>query len=587
MKAIHRYFSFKLAALIIIFSISQYHSAAQNLLQPAPDISISAEIQEGEKNNSAVIRVFYSFPEKFHQTLNKDFFKAEITEPENTGFEIKYPEGKEEDGIINYYGNAELLLTANFSGIYPGRHNLTVEASWQLCDENGTCYFPGTKKISTELEIPEFSETAALEKISAGSILSASETDSRATLSAAEILKYLLLAFTGGLLLNIMPCVFPLLSIKALSLVKQSQNNKKEILLSSLFYSGGIIISLTILAVFLIIIKQAGQFAGWGFQMQNKWFVLFLISIIYLFALSMFDVFTITLPGLNSAGKLSSRKGYPGHFLTGVFAVLVAAPCTAPFLGSAIAFSLSGSSLLIFLSFFFIGAGFAFPFLLLGLNPSLVKMLPKPGKWSIYFKEILGFVLAGTSFYLLISFSKGKPSSVISSIIIFLFVITFLAWIYGKIALSGIRRKYSLAFLCLLVFLVIYSALKIPDLNYETEIKTAGSSQDEEYFSEERINYLLDNGYSVFVDIYADWCTTCKINDRLVINTEEIKQLFAENNTVLMKGDFTDNNPDIAVWMEKNSRAGVPVYVFYKDKSSSPVFLPELLTRKKLSDLFR
>ena len=571
-----------------------FRVSAQLPPQPAPEISISAETDEEKGGETALVRVFYRFPEDFHQTLNRDFFRAEITEPENISFDIDYPEGKSENGVINYYGTAELLLTADISHLDTGIHSLTVKASYQLCDEIGTCYFPGAKELKTDIEIPPTSgETASGDfsnNSSTGSSATGGETSPEKTAgsssNASGIMKYLFLAFIGGLLLNIMPCVFPLLSIKALSLVKQSEDNRKEILLSSLFYSAGIIISLTVLAVFLIIIKNAGKFAGWGFQMQNKWFVLFLISMIYLFALSMFDLFTITLPGVNTAGKLSGRKGYSGHFLTGIFAVLVAAPCTAPFLGSAIAFSLSGSSLLIFLSFFFIGVGFAFPFLLLGFNPSVVKMLPRPGKWSVYFKEILGFILAGTSFYLLISFSEGKPASTVTSILVFLFIITFFAWIYGKISLSGIKRQYSYSILAALLLLSIYSAVKIPDFSYEENDNTAEVSEGTEIFSEERLAELLDDGYSVFVDIYADWCTTCKINHRLVINTEDIKNLFKANRTVLMKGDFTDGNPETAEWMEKNNRAGVPVYAFYKDKKSAPVFLPELLTKKKISELY-
>ena len=295
----------------------------------------------------------------------------------------------------------------------------------------------------------------------------------------------------------------------------------------------------------------------------------------------MFDVFTITLPGINTAGKLSTRKGYSGHFLTGIFAVLVAAPCTAPFLGSAIAFSLSGSSLIIFLSFFFIGAGFSFPFILLGFNPELVKKLPKPGKWSVYFKEILGFILAGTALYLLLSFSKGKPASVLSSIVIFLFTVTFLAWIYGKTALSGLKRKYSVLLLLLLLSLAAAAAKIIPDFEYnEKQISSAV-----ETFSESSISRLLDEGNSVFVDIYADWCTTCKINDRMVIDTEEMQNLFKENRIVLLKGDFTNGDPEIASWMKKNGKAGVPVYAFFKNSETPAVFLPELLTKKKIIDL--
>ncbi len=567
-----RYF---LTLILFLFSSAIY---AQFGPQPAPEITADTEIINENNSTLAAIRVFYRFPENFHQTLNKDFFKAEIISPENTSYETEYPEGKEEKGEINYYGSAEIIMTVNTEDLTPGKQILKLKASYQLCDEDGTCYFPGSEEIDVSLTLPEnriisdnnFSETTGT-------------LNKPGTLSG--VLKYMILAFIGGLLLNIMPCVFPLLSIKALSLVKQSEHDKREILISSLFYSAGIILSLIILALFLILIKNAGQFAGWGFQMQNKWFVLFLISAIYLFALSMFDVFTITLPGVNTAGKLSGKGGYPGHFLTGIFAVLVAAPCTAPFLGSAIAFSLSGSSMLILLLFIFIGTGFAFPFLLLGFYPALVKKLPKPGKWSVYFKEILGFILAGTAFYLLISFAKGKPSSVVSSIIIFLFILTFLAWLYGKIALSGIRRKYSFTALLLLLLLSVAAAVSVPDFDYEG-VNISADKKTDMQFSAENLAKHLDEGRSVFVDIYADWCTTCKINERLVLNTDEIKELFAENNTVLLKGDFTDQDPHISEWMKENSKAGVPVYAFYRDDKTPPVFLPEIITRKKIRDLY-
>ena len=562
----------KTYALILYFIISSAYAFAQFPPQPEPEITAAASYESRE----AVIRVLYKFPENFHQTLNKDFYKAEILSPENISYSLEYSEGISEKGEINFYGTAEIIITADISDsdinqLKNENHNLEVKASYQLCDENGICYFPGSKDISVKLDIPENQTLSADSQASTG--------------GNSGILRFLFLAFIGGLLLNIMPCVFPLLSIKALSLIKQSENDKKEILFSSIFYSAGIILSLIILAVFLIIIKNAGQFAGWGFQMQNKWFVLFLITMIYLFALSMFDVFTITLPGVNTAGRISDRKGYTGHFLTGIFAVLVAAPCTAPFLGSAIAFALSGNSLIIVLSFFFIGAGFAFPFLVLGLNPSLIKLLPKPGRWSVYFKEILGFILAGTSFYLLISFGDGKPSSVISSIIIFLFIITMLAWIYGKTVLSGIKRFYSVIILIVLLVLSVYAALTIPDLNHDEKYINSSQNTGYEIFSEEKLNSILNEGKSVFVDIYADWCTTCKLNEKLVLNKKDIKEFLKENNTILLKGNFTDGNTEIGRWMDKNNKAGVPVYAFYKDKDSPPVFLPELLTKTMIFKL--
>ncbi len=572
MKRLEVFYNKKIISLLSLLFIASAVLNAQFAPQPEPEITAAASVSENNKN--AVIRVLYKFPENFHQTLNRDFFRAEVTDPGGLVFETEYAEGIEEKGEINFYGTTELLLEGDISNLGEGIHTFTIKASYQLCDENGTCYFPGSKEISADLEISSQADESRTTSLF---------EDSRRFDFFSGIFKYLFLAFLGGLLLNIMPCVFPLLSIKALSLVKQSEKGRKEIFVSSLFYSAGIIASLLVLSLFLIVIKNAGQFAGWGFQMQNRWFVLFLVSVIYLFALSMFDVFTITLPGVNTAGKLSSRKGYTGHFLTGIFAVLVAAPCTAPFLGSAIAFSLSGSSLMILSSFLFIGIGFAFPFLIIGMNPALVRLLPKPGKWSVYFKEILGFILAGTALYLLISFSKGKPSSALSSIVVYLFIITFLAWIYGKTAMAGISKKHSIIILFMVFILSVVSALTVPDFNYDE--KQVSSSSAAEGFSEKKLFELLSEGKSVFVDIYADWCTTCKINERLVLNTDEVKKLFSDMNTVLLKGDFTDGNSEISEWMKKNNKAGVPVYAFYRDKGSSPVFLPEILTKKKLSEI--
>ena len=566
----------KTVLILIMLFISVNLLFSQLALPPVPEITAAANIESAADEGTLIFRIFYRFPENFHQTLNKDFFKAEIIRPENPGnFEIVYSDGIKEDGIINYYGSTEILLKGDCRDLDKGEHTYTVRASWQLCDEDGTCFFPSSEDIEVSFQIKD--------NIPGTSPVLSSQTETAASLNGiTSIIKYLILAFIGGLLLNIMPCVFPLLSIKALSLVKQSDNNRKEIFLSSIFYSAGIIISLLVLAVFLIIIKNAGEFAGWGFQMQNRWFVLFLVTIIYLFALSMFDVFTITLPGVNMAGKISNRKGYTGHFLTGIFAVLVAAPCTAPFLGSAIAFSLSGNSVIIFLSFLFIGAGFSFPFILLGLNPSLIKKLPKPGKWSVYFKEILGFILAGTAGYLLLSFAKGKPSSVLSSIAGYLFLITFFAWIYGKIVMSGLKRTTIVIVMIILLVLSTAGAKLIPDFNYDTP---QFSKTEKNMFSEKELNNLLKKGESVFVDIYADWCTTCKINEGLVFQNKEIIQSFSDNNVTLLKGDFTDGNREIAEWMKKNGKAGVPVYAFYKDAESEPIFLPELLTRRKILEI--
>jgi len=378
---------------------------------PSPEITIKAD-ENSTAENFFKIKILYEFPEGFHQTHNPDFFKAEITGPDIfTDVKTTYPEGKKEGDLVNYYDKAVITLSIDRDKVPPGEYNIQVKAGYQLCDENGTCYLPGSYEEMINVILKPVND----------------DMSDNGNFSFSSILYYILFAFTGGLLLNVMPCVFPLLSIKALSLVKQAEENKRKILLSSLSYASGIISSLLILAVFLIILRSAGRFAGWGFQMQSPYFVMALSAVIFIFALSMFDVFTVTLPGGNTAGKTSAVKGYGGHFLTGIFAVLVAAPCTAPFLGPAIAFALSRSSLIILLFFIFIGAGFSLPFIILGFNHKLIKKLPKPGRWSSIFKELLGFILAGTSVYLVSGILKGRPPETGVNILFFFLTTSFAA----------------------------------------------------------------------------------------------------------------------------------------------------------------
>ena len=553
-----------LTLILFVFLFTQY-VFSQGLTKPAPEIEVSAD-KGKTSENIIVFTIKYIFPENFHQTLNRDFFRAQLISPEKAvRQDIVYPEGTTENGVVNYYKSAEIKLSTEGWDLEPGGYDYSVRVHYQLCDENGTCYLPGSEDISGTFEILE------------------SDINNKNSSGISELLKYIVFAFIGGILLNIMPCVFPLLSIKALTLIKMSENNKKQIFLSSLSYSAGIIASLLVLAVSLIVLKSAGQFAGWGFQMQNRWFVLILVSVIYLFALSMFDLFTITLPGQGIAGKASQRKGYTGQFMTGIFAVLVAAPCTAPFLGSAIAFSLSKNSLFILFSFFAIGTGFALPFILLGLYPAVIKKLPKPGKWSIYFKEILGFILVGTSIYILLSFSKGKTVEELAGILIFLFFLTFFAWIYGKSSVSGISRiKIRIITAVLIISTLITGSIFLGYSNKNEKLPDISGIEND--FTAEKLKNLTEAGQAVFVDIYADWCTTCKINERFVLSSREITAFFNENNIKVIKGDFTDNNPEIAAWMMENGKAGVPVYAYFHDARSAPVFFPELLTKKIITD---
>ena len=463
-----------------------------------------------------------------------------------------------------------------------------IAAEYPLCDENGVCYLPGKKITSSMIEIDR---SQGFQDVSSP--------------AASLILKYIIFAVIGGFLLNLMPCVFPLLAIKTVSISLQSNDDKRKILLSSLCYAAGIIISLVIIALFLVIFKAAGNFAGWGFHMQNPKFVIMLAAIIFLFALSMFDIFSITIPMGNNAEKISLVKGYAGHFFTGIFAVFFAAPCTAPLLGSATAFALSASGVIIFIFFIFIGIGFALPFALLGLYPKLIEKLPKPGKWSLILKEIMGFILLGTVIYLILPIFKKYPEA-IAKIFYFFFITAFAAWFSSAISKTknpvpvwrdkkllrdrALKIAAIIIIICCWVFLI--NDIKTDNKN---EKKYYSAAFEKEYIKQFSLDLLADlnsQNIPLFINIYADWCTTCKINDAMVFSSKEIEDFFTKNGIIMLKGDFTEYDGEIAQWMKAFKKTGVPVYAYYHSAEDylNPVFFPEILTKhtiiKKIRDIY-
>lgn len=249
----------------------------------------------------------------------------------------------------------------------------------------------------------------------------------------STILKYLLFAFAGGLILNVMPCVLPVLSIKAMTIVNAAHQDQKEIFKGSMAYTAGILASFAVLATLASIGKLAGETAGWGTQMQSFGFVFTLFVVVWVFSLALFDVFVIQLPGMQAASQASARKGHLGSFLSGIFAVLLATPCTAPLLAPAVAFLMNLPIPYIFLAFTAIGLGLAFPFILLGLFPAAMRFIPKPGNWMNTFKELMGFLMLATAVFLAFILQKMLGEDFFK-LLVFLIPLSLSCWMYGKFA---------------------------------------------------------------------------------------------------------------------------------------------------------
>ncbi len=563
--------------------------------QETPRISLSARIVPSivVPGDSGTIEITYSIPEGAYLAKQEQFFFFTVDTEDwlDTG-PIFYPAGTEKDGLTIYKEKVTLGRDFSVAADAPlGEKKLSITAGYQFCDENGVCFIPRQEELAVRLDVADTSAAGL-------------------GIGLATVLQYLLMALAGGILLNIMPCVLPLLSVKALNLVNQSNQDRRKILINSLVYTGGILASFLIIAGLVVALKLSGELVGWGFQFQNPGFVMVLISVIFVFALSMFDVFIITAPGMNIAAKASSRSGYLGSFLTGIFAVLVATPCTAPFLGAALGFAFTQPPLIIFLILIFVGIGLAFPFILLGIWPAFIQKLPKPGNWMNIFKEIMGFLLLGTVIYMLNTLYHQIGGANLVRVLIFLGILSFASWIYGRFGKPGSTKLSQWISLAAAVAIVVFSASLILDFSNTSGVSgkgTAGSAGNPaggtsgnqlsevtdidrdgmwRKFSPDVVERLRDENVPVFISFTAQWCTTCKVNEATVLSTDDIQKAFESYGIVPLKGDYTSRDEVIGRWIERFGKAGVPVNALFVPGREEAIVFPEILTKKMLIEAF-
>lgn len=380
----------------------------------------------------------------------------------------------------------------------------------------------------------------------------------------------LLFAFLGGLILNLMPCVFPVISIKILSLIDLTKDNPKAIRMHGWLYTFGVLASFLVLSGVLLILQSLGQNLGWGFQLQSPAFVLSMILLFYLMALNLYGVFDIDGAFVNLGGGLANKKGSIGTFFTGVLAVIVATPCTAPFMGTALGVTLTMPPLLALSVYLSLGLGLAFPYLLLCYFPPLLKRLPKPGLWMKNLKQFLAFPMMLTVVWLLWVLNLQTSPETIAVLIGILVLIFFLFWLhkvwnFQKVAVKNL----VLWFLGLASIVFIYSQLPS-----QSAVQTAS---DWEKFDPVKIESYVSQKQRVFIDFTAAWCLTCQVNKRLVLRTDKVLSFFNEKNVKLVTADWTNQDPIITEALKKLGRNSVPVYVYY-DESGQQNILPEILT---------
>ncbi len=396
----------------------------------------------------------------------------------------------------------------------------------------------------------------------------------QATLSLPVVL---LLAILGGLILNLMPCVLPVLSLKALAIVKKSGSEPKAAQRQGIAYTLGILVSFAVVAGILLSLRHAGAVIGWGYQMQSPAFVGFLIYLLFLVGLNLSGLFHLPVLLGNTGGELANESSARGSFFTGVLATAVATPCTAPFMASAIGIALTLPAFESLLIFEALGFGLALPFLLISLFPALRRFLPKPGAWMERFKELLAFPMYVSVIWLLwvLTLQTGAGGMAIAASGMLAIVIAI--WMKPSFSRNG--AAYRIAALIIYALIIGFS---LPALSHmeigAMEHKMEAMGLETVDFSKEKLAELHAAGKPVFVDATAAWCITCQLNGRTAIHSERVMQAFKESGVILMVADWTRRNDNITEFLDGFGYKGVPLYVFYPAGDAKPTVLPQLLT---------
>ena len=398
------------------------------------------------------------------------------------------------------------------------------------------------------------------------------------SLLSLNLITALFFAFIGGLILNAMPCVFPILSIKILGFIEQSQGSREKMMKHGLVFSAGVLTTFLIVAGLLLFLRSTGDSIGWGYQLQSP---LIISLLIYLFvAVGIVFMGNLVLGSqLAKYGVLAQgQRDLAGSFLTGVLAVVVASPCTAPFMGPALgmAFLQPGlGSLFIFLA---LGIGFSLPYMTLSIFPQLLSKLPKPGEWMETLKQIMAFPMWGSALWLTWVLSSQVELQSVFAVLIGALLVAVGLWLLEKTQNSqGLSRSFALF---ISISLLVFSLWLIPNSYKASPEEIEGNDYR---FSSERLENLRLNQQAVFLNFTADWCITCKVNEAIALNRESVKKILADKNIVYLKADWTRKDPEIASMLANYGRTGVPLYILFPPQGE-PIILPELLTEDLLLD---
>ncbi|MHA6206062.1 protein-disulfide reductase DsbD family protein [Dyella soli] len=460
-----------------------------------------------------------------------------------------------------FFDQVELPVTVE--GDTTGHAQLALEASFQGCQDGGLCYPLMTRALS--IDLGSSTPTSGSASAPAPEMPPAGATGGALDVS---LWSALLLALGGGLVLNLMPCVLPVLSIKAVSLIESGENAARR-RSHALMYTAGVLVSFVLLGLSILALK-----AAWGVQLQNPLLVAALSLVMLAVGLSMSGVVQFGTSLGNVGSSLAARQGLRGDFFTGVLAVVVASPCTGPFMGSALAFALAAPPAQALLVFVALGIGLSLPFLAVGFVPALARLLPRPGAWMETLKQVLAFPMYLAAVWLAWVLAHQRGADAVGLLLVAAVLLSMTLWWFERSRWRSVRSRALVAVLAVLTAVPLYALVRLPATSPVAGVAAEGQVA----FTPARLAELRKAGTPVFVDMTADWCITCKANEHAVLETDAFRELLKRTGAVYMKGDWTNEDPAITAFLQQYHSPGVPLYVVFPKDGGEGRMLPTVLT---------
>ena len=574
-----------LATIVFILTTIVASASAQefnmNAMEP-PEAEM--HYSAGKLSEKSSVTIDIVIPDNWHVNANiaaDEFLKPSSVEIAARGIEFgepQWPEPIKEYNEVLEFEN--LVFKGHFQikipvkAVADGYDSLTTNATfhYQACD-NSICLAPASVDIRIGKNASN-TTPATIKKNDEG---------------AVSVALLLLFAFVGGIILNLMPCVLPVLSLKLFSLIKQAGESRGRLVTLGISTTAGILVSFWVLAGIVAAIKAGGGAAGWGMQFQSPGFIAFMISILTAFAMSFFGVFEIWLPwsATTKMDEAGHKAGLVGAFFTGALLVLLSTPCSAPFLGTAMGFAFTASTPVLFLFFTAAGLGLALPYLLVSAFPGALKVFPKPGKWMVILQKVMGVLLLATVAWLLWIVNEQAGGMGVALFAGFILATVVLSFCIGKIAPPGKNFKSevlgltggALAFAFAWFTNIAPQYEKILDERFNARMAQQVLEGGWHRYTPELVSEFAKAGKTVFIDVSADWCLTCKANEAAVLDRDDFRKKLDSAGVIRIKADWTRETPEVNALLKSMGKSGVPAYAIYpKGNASEQVVLPELLT---------